>query len=330
MFDNFLKKDKYLDCHYMKHSIHFFYDKIKTCCTNIYGPILYDDYSGEKIDWNYVYNFRKKLVKQINSPFNKISVPKVCEGCYEINHYISDKKIEPFENKIDRLYFHNVMSCNAKCNYCAYSHVEKGYKYNVVPFIKELIDKKILSKDSEVYMSGGEITIYPEFEALLNLLLSHLNSRIEILTNGIKYSQAIFDCFKEDKCSLIVSIDSGTKETFKNIKQVDCFDKVVDNLKKYISASETAKEHLLLKYIIVDDFNDNKEEIKAFIDIAVSIGIKQVRIDIDYEKYKFERNLKVPQSYLELINYFNELAKENSMTVLHFDQVDQILERSFN
>ncbi|MBQ8886103.1 MAG: radical SAM protein [Candidatus Gastranaerophilales bacterium] len=330
MFNIFSKKEKYLDCHYMKHSIHFFYDMVKTCCTNIYGPTIYNNYSGEKIDWHHVYNFRKKLVKEINSPFNKISVPKACEGCYEINHYLSDKKVEPFENKIDRLYFHNVMSCNAKCNYCAYTHVEKGYKYNVVPFIQELIDKDILSKNSEVYMSGGEITIYPEFEALLNLLLSHLNSRIEILTNAIKYSQAIYDCFKEDKCSLIVSLDSGTKEAYKSIKQVDCFDKVVDNLEKYISASETAKEHLLLKYIIVDDFNDNKEEIKAFIDTAKAIGIQQVRIDIDYEKYKFERNLKVPKSYLELINYFNELAKENSMTVLHFDQVDQILERSFS
>ena len=326
----FFKKDKYLNCHFMKHSIHFFYDKIKTCCTNVNGPILYDNYNGEKIDWDYVYKFRKKMAKEINSIFNKNTIPQICEGCYEINNHLSDNKIKPFENKIDRVYFHNVMSCNAKCNYCVYSHIEKGYRYNVVPFVQELIDKDILSKDSEVYMSGGEITIYPEFESLLSLLLSHVNSRIEILTNAIKYSQAIFDCFKEDKCSLIVSLDSGTKETFKNIKQVDCFDKVVKNLKKYISASKEAKEHLLLKYIIVDGFNDNKNEIKAFIDTAASIGIKQVRLDIDYEKYKFERNLKVPKSYLELVNYFNELAEENKMTVLHFDQVDQILERSFN
>ena len=131
----FFKKDKYLDCHFMKHSIHFFYDMIKTCCTNINGPILYDNYNGEKIDWDYVYKFRKKMAKEINSIFNKDTIPKICEGCYEINNHLSDKKIKPFENKIDRIYFHNVMSCNAKCNYCVYSHIEKGYRYNVVPFV---------------------------------------------------------------------------------------------------------------------------------------------------------------------------------------------------
>ena len=222
------------------------------------------------------------------------------------------------------------MSCNAKCNYCAYSHVEKGYRYNVVPFVKELIENNILTKDAEIYMSGGEITIYPEFEELLSLLLNHVYSRIEILTNGIRYSDAIFNCFKEDKCSLIVSLDSGTKETFKSIKSVDCFDRVVDNLSKYLSASPEARNHLLLKYIIIDNFNDNKDEITKFIEISKSIGIKQVRIDIDYEKYKFERNLNVPKSYLDLVNHFNVLAQKADMEVLHFDQVDQILERSFS
>lgn len=328
MLKKFFKNKQYLDCPYMKHSLHFFYDEIRACCTNIPGPVFYSDYNGTPVDWNYIYNTRKRLFKDIKSLFNKQITPSVCNGCCDIEHYISDKKPDNFKNEVNKIYFHNNMSCNAKCTYCTYGYIERGYKYNVLPLIKDLINKKILSPNALIYMSGGEITISQEFEELLSLLLSYLNSQIEILTSGIKYCKSIEEAFIQNKCRLMISPDAGTRETYLKIKQVDCFDRVVDNIKKYIKASENAKKMITLKYIIVDNINDNEEEMEKFLNLASDLGIVNVRLDFDYEKYKFTKDIKVPDYYFKLFDKFNNYANTKNLNVLMCDQIEAILKKS--
>ena len=98
----------------------------------------------------------------------------------------------------------------------------------------------------------------------------HTNGRnVEILTSGIKYCKSIEDAFVNDKLKMVVSIDSGTKETYLKIKGVDCFDKVIENLRKYVLASDFAKENITLKYIIVDKEND--ATLKSTLEEAESI-----------------------------------------------------------
>lgn len=327
MFDNLFKKKEYLDCHFMKHSLHFFYDSIKACSTNIPGPIFYPDYKGEKVDWDYIYKQRIKFIKKINSPFFK-SVPDFCKDCSDVFNCLSNKPVEPFKNEINKLYFHNNFSCNAKCIYCTYAEYQKGYRYKVLPLVKELIEKQILSCCSHVYMSGGEMTIYPEFEELLSLLSQNVYSRIEILTSGIKYCKSIEESFKKDRCILIISLDSSNKETYKKIKLVDCFDTITNNIKNYVKESENAKENIILKYIIVDDINDTNEQIINFINLADSLQVRKVRLDFDYNKYKFARHDKVPQKYFELYSTFNDRAKELGLKIETCDQIEEILKNS--
>lgn len=323
----YFKKEKYLNCYFMKHSLHFFHDSISACCTNVSGPVFYPNYKSGNVDWNYIFNVRKKYISKINSIFSKEEIPECCNGCYEINSQIQSKKVDKFENIVTRLYFHNNMSCNAKCIYCTYKHIDRGYRYKVLPLINSLLENNLLSKDAVVYMSGGEITIYPEFDEMMDKLQKYLNSKIEILTSGIKYCKSIENAFVSNKCKLIISLDSGTRETYKKIKQVDCFDTVVSNLQKYSNASENVRDNVILKYILIDNYNDNKDEIRAFIDLVLLLKIKNVRLDIDYEKYKLTENIKVPDYYFELISFFNNLAQENDLTVNHCEQVDAILNK---
>ncbi len=330
MFNYLFNKKKYLDCEWLKHSIHFFYDEIRACCSNVPGPIFYEKYIDENVDWNYVYNERKKLVKNINSIFSDSSYPSCCEGCCDISRFLTDSKIKSFDNKIHKVYIQNYMSCNAKCLYCAFKHVDKGLKYNVLPIIQSLIEKEILSRNAQIYMSGGEITISPEFEDLLSLLLSYIYSKIEILTSGIKYCMSIEDAFIKDKCRLVISLDSSNPETYKKIKQVDCFDKVVQNIKDYIKASENAKSNITMKYIIVDGVNDNNEEITNFIKLVYELGIKDIRLDFDFEKYKFTKNIKVPEYYFDLYKNFNEVSNKFGLNIQKCYQIEAILDKSHN
>lgn len=329
MFKDFFKKKKYLDCPLMKESLHFFYNQIRPCCANVPGPIFYDNYKGEQIDWNFIYNERINLIKKIRTAKGKNYIPEECKGCCDTSLYITEEKPnENFRNEIKRIYFHNHMPCNAKCTYCSYDHFNNGYGYDVLPFVKELINKGILSKDALIYMSGGEITISKEFEELMSLLTSYLNPPVEILTSGIKYCESIKDAFIKNKCRLMISLDAGTKEVYKRIKQVDCFDEVVENMKKYINASDNAKTGITLKYIIVDGVNDTKEETERFLTLAQELGIVHVRIDFDSVKYKYTGNINVPDSYFNLIDYFYKSAEKKHLTIRKYEQTEAILKKA--
>ena len=98
MFDkikNLFPKKNYLNCHLMKHSLHFFHNEIRTCCANANGPVLYPNYKGENIDWDYVFKLRKSYIKRINSGE---CILEECKGCFEIPSSSSNKKIPKFEH----------------------------------------------------------------------------------------------------------------------------------------------------------------------------------------------------------------------------------------
>jgi len=319
---------KYLNCPFLKNSIHFFYDNIRPCCSNVYGPIFYANYSDEQpVDWDYIYQTRKNIVEKINNDEYENGIPDECKDCCDIEKYLSDKKIEDFPNKIRHFYFQNNMSCNAKCTYCSFAEVGKGYRYKLIPLIKQMTDKNIIDENIVCFMSGGEMTINPEFQDLLDILSHHKNSYIDLFSSGIKYLDAIKNAFVVNpKFHMMISLDAGTRETYKKIKQVDCFDDVINNLKIYTEASDNAKNNIVLKYILIDDMNDNFDEIRSFIDTVVSLGIKSVRMDVDFVKYKYESHKKVPAHYFELFDEFHKLAEENGLIVHKYDQSEAILE----
>ncbi len=318
----FFNKKEYLDCEWMKHSVHFFYDNIRMCCSNAPGVMFYKDYSGEPVNWDDVYEIRKKTVEEIN----KGNFPKECTGCCEVHTSMKNSKVSSFNNIVKRVYIQNFMSCNAKCTYCTFENMARGYKYKVLPHIQTLIEKGILAKDANIYMSGGEITISPEFEELLSTLSDYIEIPIEIFTSGIKYCKSIEDAFVKGKLTMLLSLDSSTPETYKKIKQVDCFNQVVDNLKKYIAVAPSAAENITLKYILIDGANDNKTELEGFIKLLKEIGIKNTRLDLDFNKYKLNGSLKVPKHYYELYDYFNKECKINGLNVKTDNQIVYILE----
>lgn len=327
MFGNLFKKDLYLDCFNIKHTIHFFYDNIRACCSNVQGPVFYENYDGDDIDWNFVYKKRKEWIKLINSYRYKKPYPDCCNNCFELPSLYSKSKVEDFPNIIKKVFIQNNMSCNAKCTYCSFGYLNHSFKYRVLPIINSMIRNDILSKEARVYMSGGEITISPEFENMFSTLSFYLNSKIEILTSGIKYSDSIKKAFVNDKCILVISLDSSNKETYKKIKQVDCFDLVVDNIKNYISASDYAKDNITLKYILVDNVNDNKKEITDFIHLVKNIGVNNIRMDVDFVKYKYSESQNIPEHYLDLYEHFNSLALNLGLNIQTNDQAKAIIEK---
>ena len=68
------------------------------------------------------------------------------------------------------------------------------------------------TKDNCIVFGGGEPTILKEFDKLLNLFCEENFNNIRINSSGIKYSHALTNALKNRRASLVISVDSGTKD----------------------------------------------------------------------------------------------------------------------
>lgn len=328
---NIFQKKQYLNCPHLQHTVHFFYDEIRSCCSNAKGitfETINDSFEFDNNIEKNIYNKRKHVVNSINSIFTDENYPQFCQGCSLKHDFISENKILPFENYINEIYIQNYMGCNAKCSYCTFEYCRnKEQLYDVYPIIKQMINKGVLSRSANIYISGGEPTLSKEFELLLTTLTEHVEPQVEVFTSGIKYSKSIENAFINDKVRLLISLDSGSSSVYKIIKKVDAFDKIIENLKKYISVSNNAKNNIILKYILLDGINDSTEEIFAFLNLVSSLKIKNVMFSFDYEKYKYSSDIQIPQTYFEIFEKFSQYAKELDLNVDVSCQADAIMRK---
>lgn len=330
---NIFKPKKYLDCKHMKHSIHFFYDDIRCCCSNVKGCIFKQIDSNYEYSSDLVYDFyfyRKNIINKINNFFTDENFPFSCQGCTQYSSFLSKNKVKKFDNYINKVYIHNFMGCNAKCIYCAFGYYRNNKQlYYVLPIMNELIDKNILSKNAHICFSGGEPTISDEFEILFSKMSDYVETQMEVLTSCIKYSESIANAFKQNRVKLLISLDSGSPEVYKKVKQVDAFDKVIENLKTYIDYSENAKSSITLKYIILDGVNDDLNEIYNFLDLTSSLGIESVMFSFDCVKYRFDLNKPIPNHYLDFYTKFVEYSEKLGLLVSVNPQAEPIMRKYF-
>jgi hypothetical protein len=124
--------------------------------------------------------------------------------------------------------------------------------------------------------AAAELTLSPYCNDILDFISEH-KWKTELATNASIYNPKISQLMKAGIMDLLVSIDAGTRETFKQVRGVDLFDKVVANLKRY--AKESGKR-IKLQYIIVEGVNDNKTDLDEFISLVYDLdGVFHVTAD---------------------------------------------------
>lgn len=295
---------KYVSCKHIEHGITFFSNSVQICCISSHvggGNIVeIPNYNGEPIDWEKLFEKRKLMRDGLKNG----NVPPKCEGCYYL-----EKQEWNQNNYLDEVLIGHWTHCNCRCNYC-YTEADKRFfntrqSYNILPVIKDMIDKKVLNPNGIITFGGGEPTILEEFEELVYLLLDYNMKNIRIHSSGIKYSPAINKGLELGKITLITSIDSSTKETYEKIKQVPCFDKVWENLKIYAKTNGLVRT----KYVIIPGINDTLEEIQNWLKMTVDAGIYDIAYDIEDNWYKNNRD-NVPQSIIDLADYIWEHHKD--------------------
>ncbi len=288
---------KYVSCRHIEHGISFFSNSVPICCISSHvggGNITQiENYNGEPINWEEIFATRRKMREE----HKKGNINPKCDGCY----YLSKQKWNQ-NDYFDEVLIGHWTHCNCRCVYC-YTELDKNFfntrqSYNVLPIIKDMIEKRALNPNGIVTFGGGEPTVLKEFEELIYVLLDYDMKNIRVHSSGIEYSPAIAKGLELGKITLITSIDSSSPETYQKIKQVPCYDRVWENLEKYAKA----KGLIRTKYVIVPGVNDNFEEITNWLKKTYAVGIRDIAYDIEDNWFKHNRD-NIPAHIYELCDY---------------------------
>lgn len=318
-------------CQKLNDELSCLHDGIMSCCSGQIGPIYYKGYFNEKIDWGKFNRLKEESFALLNDEDIDKSP---CKGCFYLRPMQNHNAISP---TYKMLHLSHWTQCNCGCIYCSrmkdskgaiISKSSKSSYYNMLPVLKGLYKNNLLDKENLVVVfQGGDISVLKEFKDLLKECLKKGLKEAIIITNNIVYQPMVFELLKKEKGKLMTSLDAGTRETYLKLKRVDKFKETVSNLKKY--AELTKGERIVVKYIIVEDYNDNIEEINKYLDLLLSIGIKNTEFQIDnkYALFTDLDNNPLPKHYAELYNFFVKKCSELNINFLIEDRTKYVIEK---
>ncbi len=304
-------------CSFLQYGINFDLYMVCDCCISHNDgrglPILISNYKGNIIDWESLFDKKAKRIQK-----QKQKTIFECEGCYHLNNFQFTN-----ERKISEFHFSHFRICNAKCIYCSSDYNSKKTSYNTYPVIKDLIEKGYYKSGGEATFQGGEPTLMPNFDELVDLFIEQ-GTIVRIHSNGIKYSDTVSKALKLNKGTIVISLDSATNKTYKKIKRVDSFETVCSNIKKYVDSSSTP-DNVIIKYIIIPGVNDNINEIDKFFILMNKLNVKKIALDIEVLYARAHQNKFIsPHIYL-LVDYFEKLIKKYNKDLLIYSFLSYIL-----
>lgn len=301
---------EYISCDWIENGMDFdvgvFGSNIMECCYvscpgggNI---MLKRDFDGSPIDWEEFWNL-KNHYRNIQKSGKTI---KECTDCVFLR---KDNWEEG--NHIKSIIFDHFTRCNCDCVYC-YTHEDKHKyntlkSYNVLPIIKDMVERRIFIPGGQIGFGGGEPTMLEEFEDLIKYLLDNGFDNISIPTSAIKYSPIIEKGVSMGAVNVQNSIDSGRRETFAMIKGIDAYDTVIENMRRY--ASKKADDfNVISKYIICPGYNDMKKEADKWLETCAEIGIRTIMLSVEniwLRNHRHEGNKRI----VDLVRYILERGK---------------------
>lgn len=309
------KNKKYVSCDLIEHGLDFFTDSINFCCRipptdKGYKKIL-DNYYGEKIDWKKFFAIKRKYRNQMK----KGDIIPECKNCI----YLQEKEWDN-DDYISFINFNNWTICNEHCIYCWLNDDDRPHQtqYNVYPAVKDMAEKGYLRKGGHITIAGGEPCSAPEFDDLIKLFIDNDLSNIRVLTNASKYSKIVEEGIRLGKINIVVSVDSGTKETFIKVKRRDFYDKVWENLEKYAKV-QPQSDRVKTKFIVIPQVNDTKNEIDEWIKKSVQVGVKHLTLDLEMMFYDKNKD-NIPSSIYDLFEYAINSIKANGLDIELIDR----------
>lgn len=189
--------------------------------------------------------------------------------------------------------------CQCRCIYCSVykqdqsitSDAARTAYEKVFDLLDLAVSSGVVDPNAMWQVSSGEITIHPYRDRIMRLVRG---KRTTFYTNCMKFDEDIAQTLHDNSKSAInLSIDAGTSETWKQVKGIDNFDRVTENLTRYYKQSARPGQ-IALKYIILPGINDSHEDYQSLIKIMEALEVKRLSLSRDVlKKYTMSREEQI-------------------------------------
>ena len=199
--------------------------------------------------------------------------------------------------------------CNQRCTYCVYAQTHNFAKpqYNIIDYLELFRKKGKLRGNNWIDFSGGEPAMLKDFDEILNYLLKNNMGTIVVYSNATIFSQSIYDALKENKIILTTSLDTGIASTYKQLRGINAYSKVIRNLFRY---RNSGTRQLWIKYIICDT-NRTEDDLWSFVLAMLALRPDKTMICPDFpygEKQIPNETVKFAAQLWYLLERFTGIA----------------------
>lgn len=160
--------------------------------------------------------------------------------------------------------------CNLKCEWCTDKELRKNGAVMELNVIKKIFREFWKHGTGVTLEGGGEPTLHPDFYSIVEAGKNN-NIDMGLITNGtMDISESV------SKLRWVrVSLDSSTREEYEREKGVDCFERVLDNLKKMSEARSCRDTFIGVGYVLTTRNQGNLTNLIKHLD---EIGVDYIYI----------------------------------------------------
>ena len=232
------------------------------------------DYNGGPVDVAAVLAARARVIAA-----NQAGGHEACRGC----PHLDTRRWRRPRYPVRYLAIAQFARCNIECSYCYLQTQDRSVyaagldPYPVLPAIRSLARGGAFHPRLVVDWGGGEPTVYPEFDSVLEYL-TRRGATTWVHTNGTRLPAPVRNGVPTKRINILCSVDAGTRQTWSLIKRRDLLETVWRNLAEYLRRGCRVQ----LKYIMKEQ-NCAEPELREFVRRAVGIGATEFVLDIDYD-----------------------------------------------
>lgn len=152
------------------------------------------------------------------------------------------KRDEKFPISVE---MHLTDKCNLNCEWCTDKELRNNKATLELELIKKLFCEFGCHGTGVTLEGGGEPTLHPHFREVVEAGRA-FNVDIGLISNGTVDISEYIDGLKWVR----ISLDSSTKDEYKREKGADCFERVLENIKKMSEARHPQKTFVGVGYVL--------------------------------------------------------------------------------
>ncbi len=269
-------QEAYHSCAFIEGGVVFWPKWLTPCCVlhsnGLAGQPVITEFSGGELPLEKIQAWRDRTI----AAHKREEFLPDCKGCPQL---VKRAWGAQPQHSIHMITIAHYTHCNLRCNYC-YTVLRpevtiKAKKvYDLLSIFKQLIESKVLPPQAEIRFSGGEPTILPEFEDMLDLVSAY-GPRLRIYTNAVVRSAAILRALAQHRVELVLGIDAATDQVYKEVKGRNVNNQVWNNVAAYVAIDP---DNCWAKMIIR---RENICDVARFVERCVECSVRKVYYDLD-------------------------------------------------